>query len=429
MTPDSRPEREALTIALGSHTTPARPEILDALATDMFRVPAYRQIASIAIRLRADGEHLSWETVRARLEPDARASLADLESGLSRIRDTLRAGDDDAVVADLIERRAWVRAGTLVRDAAAAVESGDAPALRRIAAELAEHGERATSSIDRLDAWGEDPLGTPPEPRPWLLRDQRTGLPFMPAGVSALLASAGGVGKTQAALQLALSIASGRPWLGTFDVREGSVLLVLAESDRAEVSERLHHASVSLGLDAAARARAAKRVHVAALAGRSSAVVEMDASGNVVPTAHLFDLRRYLAANADDWRLVVADPLSRLGPSQGENDAAAMTRTVTALESFCGLPGAPVALLLHHTSKAGRDGGKVSASAIRGSTSIHDAVRFAMTLRETTEPADHVELCCVKANLTRRGRPLLLARRAAGVLVPASVAAEAEAGW
>ena len=50
-------------------------------------------------------------------------------------------------------------------------------------------------------------LETDPPPRLWLVKDR------LPLGVVGLLAAAGGTGKSMGVLQLAVSVATGLPWL------------------------------------------------------------------------------------------------------------------------------------------------------------------------------------------------------------------------
>src|SRR3990170_4689893 len=64
----------------------------------------------------------------------------------------------------------------------------------------------------------------------WLLRD------VLPQGRVGILAGGGGAGKSWALCQLALSIATQKPWLGTYAISHpGRVLLALAEEDMDEI--------------------------------------------------------------------------------------------------------------------------------------------------------------------------------------------------
>ena len=68
--------------------------------------------------------------------------------------------------------------------------------------------------------------------REWIAKD------IIPARKVTLLMGDGGTGKSTLALQLAVAVASGRPWLGQV-ISEGSVLYLSAEDDREELHRRL----------------------------------------------------------------------------------------------------------------------------------------------------------------------------------------------
>ena len=84
---------------------------------------------------------------------------------------------------------------------------------------------------------------TKPSPREWLLRDKRTDAGVLPRARVGLLVAEGGAGKTLALCQLAVSLATGVPWLGVFDVPQtGRTLLVLGEETSEECHRRLYQA-------------------------------------------------------------------------------------------------------------------------------------------------------------------------------------------
>ena len=70
-----------------------------------------------------------------------------------------------------------------------------------------------------------------PPTREWLLTDLRTKRGVLPMRIAAQLIAAGGVGKSMVAVQLAIAVATGLPWLGTFATRKGRVLLIMGEED------------------------------------------------------------------------------------------------------------------------------------------------------------------------------------------------------
>jgi RecA-family ATPase len=287
-----------------------------------------------------------------------------------------------------------------------------------------------------------------PKARAWLLEreprndDERSALPpggrvgVLPLGKVGLLASAGGVGKTMALCQLAISVATGLSWLGNgapssgWHVPIGSrgrTLLLLGEEDEEEAHRRLFNAAAALGLDDAQRAAASSLVAVVPLAGEPAALT-CGAEGWTDETASLVALRERLeaSAGADGWRLIVVDPLARFADAEAEINNAAATRFVQAVESLTRVNGpgrtGPAVLVSHHTSKASRREGDASGNAVRGASALIDGARWCATLEAVAPTAEAdpgfegVRLALVKSNYSASAPALLLRRGAHGRL-------------
>ena len=120
--------------------------------------------------------------------------------------------------------------------------------------EIATPAERAlsgVSSVGRL--FGADFFDQNNKPpRRKVLLEQRDmneqPAPFLPLGKVGLFVSPGGVGKTTVLSQLAISVATGLPWLGFEVASPGKVFLGLGEEDKDEVHRRLHDAGNLYGL-------------------------------------------------------------------------------------------------------------------------------------------------------------------------------------
>ena len=80
---------------------------------------------------------------------------------------------------------------------------------------------------------GSEYLSLPRAPEAWLLK------PLIPAGGACLLYGDSKVGKSFAAIQLALSLQSGTPWLGFPVVQPGPVVYVQLDTPRSLWAERL----------------------------------------------------------------------------------------------------------------------------------------------------------------------------------------------
>jgi len=251
-----------------------------------------------------------------------------------------------------------------------------------------------------------------PTLRKWLLeRDSddppgRTGV--LPLGKVGMLAAAGGVGKTMALCQLAVSVATGEKWLGTYHTpNPGRVALLLGEEDEEEVRRRIYNASRVMKLGDEARKLVLQNVTAVPLSGTPVALTENDAAGNVQRSAMLEHLHTKLGS-VKDWRLIVLDPLARWSGSDAEKDNAAATRFLEAVETLTTVDGRPTVLVAHHTNKDQSD-----AMAARGVTGIHDAMRWAagmLDVKPIEGLPDRVQFTYAKSNYGPKWPAVVLVR-------------------
>ena len=288
-----------------------------------------------------------------------------------------------------------------------------------------------------------------PPHRRWLLErdgeddEKSRSVGFLPLGKVGMLAAAGGVGKTMALVQLALSVATGRPWLGAFYVPEesrGHVLLALGEEDAEEAHRRLYNAFRAMwpgdeeqhsGEQRAAMKRAVERITVVPLSGvPCSLVTTSPTTRTTEESAALAGLREFLDNAAHEWSLVVLDPLSRFAGVETETDNAAATRFVQAVETLVTVPGNPTVLLAHHTTKGsrGEEGENASDTTdARGASAITDGVRWVARLspvkRSENDPVPgRATLTLTKSNYGPPDRRRTVKRAEGGALVPLEAA-------
>lgn len=353
-------------------------------------------IARTMFSLHERGEPVAYETVAIDLK--RRGLLNNTQGALAHVfRDVPVARALDPIVESLMA--AW-RKRELRSSLQRALDLATDPAepasaiIERVRRELDEVDQPGAAPI--FAAWS--PLGlaqltTPPPPRRWLFRHPtRDGAPcprgdgdgLLPRGKVGVLASEGGVGKTMLAIDAAVSLATGRRFLGHFDVdpgASGKIFLGLAEEDTEEVHRRFFAAAKARELDDEELGLVVDRVMPLALAGRSVSVIAYAQDGRaVIDSAVLTSLRNRLTREAGElgWALVMLDPLARWAGPDVEVDNEMATRFVQALETLTRVPGHPAVLVAHHSSKLARRNGAVDS---RGVTAITDAVRWAATLR------------------------------------------------
>lgn len=214
--------------------------------------------------------------------------------------------------------------------------------------------------------------GEPPQ-REWLVRG------VFPRSKPALVASAGGIGKSFLMLELCRTIASGigktpqaftcPPLFGGQPATAGAVVYITAEDDAIEAHSRL----ASLG-------PIPRNLFVVPLpdAGGTRPLFQSDRGGVVLLTAAWLELCEQLR-RIEGLALVVLDPLQPLAACD-LNDASAAQAVCSALAALGAQTGASV-IITHHFAK-NRDISTPAQAreAVRGSGGLIDGVRAAYAL-------------------------------------------------
>jgi hypothetical protein len=311
-----------------------------------------------------------------------------------------------------------------IQDAITLAEAPPAGALRQSEDEArgAAPDAPGPSSVFRVVAPPLEWLTDPPPPRPMLLRHP-DGRGFLARGTTVVFAGAGGTGKSLAALQLVVAIATGTRWFGHYAVdvevagSPARCLILAGEDDELELRQRLFRISEGASLTQAQRQRVVDRVRVVPLLGKVAHLLVRNPKTLLLEESKAAaELRKLLVDEADTtgWDLLVIDPLSRLlGDCESANIDA--TRAVQLAEALCAAaPGNPATVVLAHSSKLAR---RASSVDVRGVTGLTDGPRAAWTLRADSENVTEVLLAVEKSNWTpRQAKPLRLQWTADGIL-------------
>ncbi len=220
---------------------------------------------------------------------------------------------------------------------------------------------------------------TPPDTS-WILKH------CLSFGKVGMLTARGGTGKSQFALQLGASVATGEFCMGQWEVEmPRKVIYLAAEDDESELHRRVHAIAHAMAKDAkdaeAFLASMRKNLYVKSMVGLDNRMTTNDFGNEVIETDYIGRLLQTLAGSGP-FGLIIIDPASRFRGGN-ENAAGDATRFVEALERLAKATGATV-LVIHHVNKwSGRDGEQVQEAA-RGSSAFTDGVRWQMNLAGLT---------------------------------------------
>jgi RecA-family ATPase len=197
-------------------------------------------------------------------------------------------------------------------------------------------------------------------------------LPGLLPGTFGLLVAPGATGKSQFALDTAVSLALGRPVAGGLfpACPPGNVVFLAGEESDRLFAERIRSL---LSLDEQGSPGLHDNLILLPMAGESCILL---ADGR--PTALYDELR----AIAEGSRLIIIDPLRRMHGGD-ENSSSDMTQFVVVMEQLAKATGAAV-LGVHHANRASAaDVG--SQHAARGSSALVDGARWQLNLSRMDE--------------------------------------------
>lgn len=246
--------------------------------------------------------------------------------------------------------------------------------------------------------------GVLPPPRQWHV----DGL--IPANQVTMLGGDGGVGKSLLALQLAVSSAAGRAWIGHHPA-QGPAMYISAEDDRDEMHRRVADIAASQSIDM----KSLSDLILRSLAGEDALLAVADSrQGTLQTTPLLSELDQ--AIGDYGIKSLYLDTLADFHSGQ-ENDRATARQFIGILRGLALRHECPIILLAHPSLT-----GMSSGSGLSGSTAWNNSVRSRLYLERVQEDGyepdpDRRRLSTKKANYGRTGDEWFV-RWQDGVFVP-----------
>ncbi|QZA59460.1 AAA family ATPase [Candidatus Rhabdochlamydia porcellionis] len=253
---------------------------------------------------------------------------------------------------------------------------------------------------------------------------------FIRKGIVGMLVGSGGVGKTHALAQLAISITTGIPWLGKYPVEKtGCVFMGMGENSEEDIHRMLRKIVKKLFreqtsfFDKNPLLEASKRLAVASFNGADSSFIY---KGKPTQSYELLLQELKEKEPKEGWSCIILDPISRFLGADAEIDNASATRFIALLEKITlELEGHPTVLFGHHMSKNAQAARNTDQGAARGSSAITDGVRWQANLEkirktlnseEEEYELDQIILRSVKSNFTAILPSLRLKKDKDGIL-------------
>jgi len=192
------------------------------------------------------------------------------------------------------------------------------------------------------------------------------------AGTVGNIASPGATGKSFAAIEIAMGVASSEAdnfLLKLANGNEGKVSIFNAEDPASVINQRIY--SIGRHLNSSAKQQVLANIELHSLVGMQPNILNQQFLGEVIK-------------KCEGKRLVIFDTFTRFH-QQNENDNGQMSQVISCYEKIATETGAAV-LFLHHNSKgAVLNGQQVAQQSTRGASAITDNCRWQGYLQSMTE--------------------------------------------
>lgn len=198
----------------------------------------------------------------------------------------------------------------------------------------------------------------------------------LPLNEPALLTAGGGTGKSFTVIQMALSLATGRPVFEGVQPfltpqRKGKTVIIAAEDGIDDYHRRLHSIFDDNCYSEQDRADVMSSLLIIPMRGDDVRIIKSDKSG-----AYITDFMERLAESLAEWgdvRMIVLDPMIRFYDAE-ENSNSHATMFINAANKLSSLvAGKPAVLLVHHSAKHDLGGA-------RGASGFVDGVRTHLSM-------------------------------------------------
>lgn len=198
---------------------------------------------------------------------------------------------------------------------------------------------------------------------------------WLPLAKTTLLSANGGIGKSNLSLQLAVSLATGTPFLQDMQISHKRVLVISAEDDQAVVHHRVKNIC------------AAFDISTSSLTGQLFVYDMTQQDCLMWRDGHPTSRMQWLADTAVRHRaeIIIIDNASDVY-GDNENDRAQVRGFIRCLNTIGGATGAAVLLLAHVDKASVRLGaGGDSQTTFSGSTAWNNSVRSRWAMVKTTD--------------------------------------------
>jgi hypothetical protein len=248
--------------------------------------------------------------------------------------------------------------------------------VERIAASIARYEPDQIATAMAEGHWDQMMLAQAPQLAPISLADLVARYPdlrrpvihgLLRQGETMNVISAPKIGKSWLVTDLALAVATGRPWLDTFTTEPGEVLIIDNELHGETSANRIP------------KVAAARQIGLGDVGGR---VFVQNLRGH---WQDIFSLGPYFGAlEPGRFRVIILDAMYRFMPREmDENDNGTMANVYNAIDRYADLLGCCF-VLIHHTSK-GNQSGKAITDVGAGAGSQSRATDTHLVLRPHEE--------------------------------------------